>query len=177
MAANVTDVAHPSPLHDGPNTPPDIRHLHIAHGPVLMAFVTRLTKGDTGAAEEIVRATLAYARTDPAARDAGGRWNRSRLVADAERRWLDRSREISAAAERIDQIVDAAEVRVALDALPEALRTTLVELHFRGRPVAAVAELMGVTEETVTARAHLGLRELRDVLRRRGFDFGSRSLS
>lgn len=137
-------------------------HLEIVHGPVLRSYLTRLTRGDAPETEEIVRATLSTALTDPDARDADGRWRREWLFAEAARRLG----EVRGA----DPLIDAAEIRAALAALPESLRVTLVEVYFRARPVSEVAELLGVAEDTVASRTYYGLRALRAALRERGFE-------
>jgi RNA polymerase sigma-70 factor (ECF subfamily) len=139
-----------------------LHHLEIAHGPVLRSYVTRLTGGDTEAAESIVQATLARARTDPDARDEDGRWRRGWLFTEAARR-LGR-------AGATDPPIDAAQIRAALAGLPESLRSTLVEVYFRARPVSEVAELLGVPEHTVASRTYYGLRALRAALHERGIE-------
>jgi RNA polymerase sigma-70 factor (ECF subfamily) len=66
-------------------------------------------------------------------------------------------------------MVDAQEVRAALAALPERLRVTLIEIYYRERSIAEVADLLDVPTGTVKSRTFYALRALREGLNTRGF--------
>lgn len=56
------------------------------------------------------------------------------------------------------------EVRDAIEALPESLRT-VVSLHkLEGKPLAEVAEILGISEGAARVRAHRGYKRLRSAL-------------
>jgi RNA polymerase sigma factor (sigma-70 family) len=66
----------------------------------------------------------------------------------------------------IERLVDASEVRAAVNALPERLRVILVEIYFHDRSVAEVADLLDIPQGTVRSRTFYGLRALRETLPR-----------
>ena len=70
--------------------------------------------------------------------------------------------------EGFDRIADRAEIRAALLALPERLRIVIVEIYFRDRSVAEVAEILGVPPGTIKSRTFYALRALREQLTERG---------
>ncbi|MGV9210262.1 sigma-70 family RNA polymerase sigma factor [Micromonospora sp. RB23] len=165
-----------------------LRHLEQVHGPVLLSFLTRLTRGDVHRAQDIVQEVLLRAWRHPGARNADGRWSRGWLLTVAKRILIDQLRAANVrpderADEFIDaypgtgdafeQMIDAREVRAALNALPERLRVTLVEVYFQERSVAEVAELLAVPPGTVKSRSFYGLKALREELIARGFVFRS----
>jgi RNA polymerase sigma-70 factor, ECF subfamily len=161
-----------------------MRHLQNVHGPVLLSFVTRLTRGDVHRAEDIVQETLVRAWKNPEARNADGRWSRGWLFTVAKRIFIDqiRAAEVrpeehsdehldarAAVEDQVDKLVDAGEVRAALNSLPERLRVTLIEIYFQERSVSEVADLLAVPPGTVKSRTHYGLKALREALLSRGF--------
>lgn len=163
-----------------------LRHLQQVHGPVLLSFLTRLTRGDVRRAEDIVQETLLRAWRDPEARNADGRWSRASIFTIAKRILIDqvpaaeaRPGEVSdedveahthIGGDPIERTLDAAEVRAALAALPERLRITLVEIYFQERSVAEVAEVLDVPLGTVKSRTSYALRALREALAGREFE-------
>ncbi|MET8233661.1 sigma-70 family RNA polymerase sigma factor [Micromonospora sp. NPDC005298] len=165
-----------------------LRHLQQVHGPVLLSFLTRLTRGDVRRAEDIVQETLLRAWRDPEARNAEGRWSRASLFTIAKQTFIDQVPATEArpgevpdedvetnahtGGDPIDQTLEAAEVRAALAALPERLRITLVEIYFQERSVAEVAEVLDVPPGTVKSRTSYALRALREALPGREFDIG-----
>ena len=72
----------------------------------------------------------------------------------------------------IDHVLTGWQVEAALGALAEDQRRVLVEVHWRGRPYAEVAEELGVPEGTVKSRVHYGLRAMRTALEAGGWRDG-----
>jgi RNA polymerase sigma-70 factor (ECF subfamily) len=161
-----------------------LRHLHQVHGPVLLSFVARLTKGDVRRAEEIVQETVRRAWRHPDARNEKGQWNRAWLFTVAKRIVIDQVRyadvrpvdDIDVHAEpddAVQQLLDAQDVRAALHCLPERLRITLVEMYFRERSVSEAADALDVPPGTVKFRTVSALRVLCEELVSRNFEFGA----
>ncbi|MEV6637017.1 sigma-70 family RNA polymerase sigma factor [Actinoplanes sp. NPDC051470] len=163
-----------------------MEQLHRVHRPVLLAYVTRLTKGDVHWAEDILQETIVKAWKNPKARNAEGRWNRSWLFRVARRITIDHVRAavarppehiiddidwFPATDDSLDRALDAEEVRAALSSLPERLRTVLVVIYFLERSTAEAAELLNVPKGTVKSRTFYALRALQDALSVRGFTF------
>ncbi|MFC8297392.1 sigma-70 family RNA polymerase sigma factor [Micromonospora orduensis] len=163
-----------------------LRRLQQVHGPVLLSFLTRLTRGDVRRADDIVQETLLRAWRDPEARNADGRWSRASLFTIAKRILVDQAPATEARPSEVsdeyvetpahtgggpvERALDTAEVRAALAALPERLRITLVEIYFQERSVAEVAEVLDVPPGTVRSRTSYALRALREALAGREFE-------
>ncbi len=167
----------------GPLPDAALRSAYDAHGAELYRFARRAL-GDAGAAEDavqeaFVRAWRASDRYDPA-RASQRTWLFAILrnvVIDQVR--ARRSRPAlagdagGAEPADLDDAVEHAltewQVDAALGALAEDQRRALVEVHWRGRPYAEVAEELGVPEGTVKSRVYYGLRAMRTALEAGGW--------
>ena len=77
-----------------------------------------------------------------------------------------------AASDEIDRVLTWWQVEAALDQLDESQRRVLVEVHWRGRRYAEVAQDLGIPEGTVKSRVYYGLRAMRDALEAQGWRDG-----
>lgn len=166
-----------------PATDPVIQELSRQHGPALLAWA-RGRFADPRDAEEVVADTLLRAwraidQWDPArgserawlfgiARNAAvdhHRRHRRHLRAVPVEEMHDPDPREDAAIERL---VEASQVRDALDALSEAHRRTVVAAYYRGRSTAEIAAEQDVPPGTVKSRLYYALRALRSDLEERG---------
>jgi RNA polymerase sigma-70 factor, ECF subfamily len=162
-----------------PNRASDfIRDLMTAHGPSVLASVTRLVR-DRALAEDIVQETLIRAwrnidHFDPN-RDASMRgWllHVARNIAvDKFRAKKVRPVEIAESAALTIGVPDPAEnvlramhIQTALARLSEAHRAVLRECYFNGRTIAETAQTLGIPVGTAKSRLSSALRNLRDQL-------------
>ena len=167
-----------------------LRHLQQVHAPVLLSYLTRLTRGDVQRAEDIVQETMVRAWQNMDVRNADGHWNRPWLFTVAKRIFIDQRRSTNVRPpevpidhidahtdpdDAIDRLLNAGEVRAALDSLPERLRSTLVELFYRDLSVAEAADVLDVPAGTIKSRTFHAVRALREALISRGFEFAPRS--
>ncbi|GAB7046235.1 sigma-70 family RNA polymerase sigma factor [Catenuloplanes indicus] len=161
-----------------------LEHFQRVHRPVLLAYVKRLVKGDLYWAEDVVQETMLRAWRNPDARMRDGRWSRGWLCTVARRIVIDQVRaarsrppealddsvpDMAAAEVDVDGRLDDREIRSAVAALPERLRTVLVEIYYRERTVAEAAEVLDVPAGTVKSRTFYALRALRGALDERGY--------
>ena len=159
-----------------------LRSAYDAHGQELHRFARRAL-GDAALAEDavqeaFVRAWRALVAYDPA-RSSQRTWLYAILrnvVIDMARARRSRpplagegeGSEI-ATTDEIDHVLTAWQVEAALGQLAEDHRQVLVEVHWRGRPYAEVAEALGIPEGTVKSRVYYGLRAMRDALESQGW--------
>ncbi|WP_412746060.1 sigma-70 family RNA polymerase sigma factor [Krasilnikovia sp. MM14-A1004] len=161
-----------------------LRHLNDVHGPVLLAYITRLTRGNIHWAQDILQETYLRAWRNPEARNSDGRWSRAWLFTVARRITIDHVRAVQARPpeyldERIDahrgigdefeRHLDRREVREAIAELPERQQRILIEIYFRERTVEEAAEILGIPAGTVKSRTFYALKALRERLVGRGF--------
>lgn len=67
----------------------------------------------------------------------------------------------------------SAELRSALSELPEVYRSAIMLVDLEGLTYSEIAEQQRTTIGTVRSRIHRGRKLLRDIVQRRGFDFGA----
>jgi RNA polymerase sigma-70 factor (ECF subfamily) len=161
-----------------------LRELYHAHGPSLLGYLMRLTRGDRQRAEDMLQETLLRAWAHPEVQDEQGRWSRRWLYTVARRIAIDQQRAATARPtefidDRLDQRghigdgmeqrLDAGEVRAALASLPTKFREVLVEVYFKERALHEVAVTLGIPLGTVKSRTYYALRSLRKALEQRGF--------
>ncbi len=160
-----------------------LRAVYAAHGAELYRFARR-SLGDAGLAEEAVQETFlrawrASATYDPA-RSSQRTWlfaiHRNVVIDLARARRVrppiapDRERaDTSPAQDDIERVLTTWQVEAALAALDEEHRRVLVEVHWRGRPYAEVADDLGIPAGTVKSRVYYGLRALRGALEAQGW--------
>ena len=77
--------------------------------------------------------------------------------------------ETARAEDDIERALTSWQVEAALAELDEEHRRVLVEVHWRGRPYAEVADELGIPAGTVKSRVYYGLRALRGALEAQGW--------
>lgn len=159
-----------------------LRTLFDEHATALLGYVTRLTGGDRGRAEDIVQETLLRAwqhEPDLVADHTSLRpWLFTvarNLAIDAHRARGSRPHEVGDAAldvvpadSDLENSLDRIVVADALGALSSDHRAVILETFYRGHTVAEAAEVLGVPEGTVKSRSFYALRALRLALTERG---------
>jgi RNA polymerase sigma-70 factor (ECF subfamily) len=153
--------------------------LYLRHRPSVFRFVRNLTFGDEHLAEDITQETFLRAWRTPAlvvdGPDGCHNWLTTvarNLVIDRLRRRRARPPEtgdehlpyVASPSSDIDRVVTSLTVRDALAKLNPARRAILIEIYFRGRSLAEVADALGIPVGTAKSRVHYALQALRQVL-------------
>jgi RNA polymerase sigma-70 factor (ECF subfamily) len=153
-----------------------IRSLFAEHGHAMLAYATRLT-GDRAAAEDVVQEALIKAWKNPDVLVNGKGSVRGWLLTVVRNIITDRFRARKARPQEVaestatvpverdhaDKVVGSIIVLDALQQLPEAQRSVLVEIYVRGQSVNEAAETLGIPPGTVKSRSYYALRALRDL--------------
>jgi RNA polymerase sigma-70 factor (ECF subfamily) len=143
------------------------------HSAALHAYVLRLTDGDEGAAESVIKETLYRAAQDPERYPERPTAVRPWLVLLARKVLRDGERLAPAGHDdrplpgphsSVRRARPATTVARALDELSPVHRDVLVELFYRGVSLEEAAEVRGVPVETVKSRLYYAMRALRVVL-------------
>ena len=163
--------------------PPDdaqrLGALYDAHAAPVWRYVVHLT-GDRAGADDVVQETLLRAwRTPRILEDPATA--RSWLLTVARHLVIDESRSARrrhelvvaetperASADATDARFEAMLIEQALAQLSIEHRGVIVHAYYGGRPIAEIAQELGIPEGTVKSRLHYGLRALRLALQERG---------
>jgi RNA polymerase sigma-70 factor (ECF subfamily) len=160
-----------------------LRAVYAAHGAELYRFARR-SLGDAGLAEEAVQETFLRAWRASDTYDPARSSQRTWLFAILRNVVIDLARarrvrppmapdrapaDTTRAEDDIERVLTTWQVEAALAALDEDHRTVLVEVHWRGRPYAEVADELGIPAGTVKSRVYYGLRALRGALEAQGW--------
>jgi len=162
-----------------------VRAVYAAHGGELYRFAYR-SLGDSGLAEEAVQETFVRAwqaadRFDDRlgslrtwlfaiVRNVVIDMSRSRAIRPALDRTGATRDEIDLTDDAFDRVLAAWQVEEALRMLSAEHRTALVEVHYRGRSYAEVADDLGVPAGTVKSRVFYALKAMRLALDELGWD-------
>lgn len=147
----------------------------------LVGFVLPIVNGDLQAAEDVVQETMmrGWQHADELSPEHAGSWlrqvARNIAISTYHRRRRARPPEVPldestlpAAGDGLDGMVDVWLFASAVNSLSPGHRRVIVELYYRRRSVAEVAELLGIPEGTVRSRCFYGLRALRRTLEEQG---------
>jgi len=161
-----------------------LRAAYEAHGPELYRFARR-SLGDAGLAEDAVQEAFVRAWRASASYDPARSSQRTWLFAILRNVVIDLARArrvrpplaandtVNAADPSVDDEIDRVlatwQVEAALAELAAVHRQVLVEVHWRGRPYAEVAQELGIPAGTVKSRVYYGLRALRGALEAQGW--------
>jgi RNA polymerase sigma-70 factor, ECF subfamily len=152
------------------------------HADALWSFCLRLTRGDTGRAEDIAQETLLRAWRHPSVLGREPDGIRAWLFTVARNVAIDtwRARSVRpeestdphdlevVAPDRTDEVLQQWLVVDALKSLSQDHRAAIVECYYGGRTVGEAADRLGVPAGTVKSRLHYGMRALRLALEERG---------
>jgi RNA polymerase sigma-70 factor, ECF subfamily len=156
-----------------------MRCLCQAHAGALLRYLTRLTLGDRQVAEDLLQETLLRAWRSLPALTADVRTLRPWLYTVARRLAIDNARtravrprevkadelvNLRAAGDAMERVVLVHTVRRGLASLSAAHRQVLIELYYRGVPMAVLAKALGIPEGTVKSRVYYALRALRRTI-------------
>jgi RNA polymerase sigma-70 factor, ECF subfamily len=163
-----------------------LRAVYAAHGAELYRFARR-SLGDVGLAEDAVQETFVRAWRASASYDPARSSQRTWLFAILRNVVIDLARarrvrpplapvtnrpDTTSTEDDIDRVLTTWQVEAALASLDDDHRRVLVEVHWRGRPYAEVADDLGIPAGTVKSRVYYGLRALRGALEAQGWRDG-----
>jgi RNA polymerase sigma-70 factor (ECF subfamily) len=138
------------PASPAPDTEVPLRRLYDEHGPVLLAYLVRQTRGDLHRAEDILQETALRAWRHPQARNDNGDWNRRWLFTVANRILIDnvraaRSRpaplaghyldEAAAPVDEYERLIQHHELRSAIAELPPQQRDVIREIYLHDQNI------------------------------------------
>ncbi|HWC39423.1 MAG TPA: sigma-70 family RNA polymerase sigma factor, partial [Acidimicrobiales bacterium] len=147
----------------------------------LLRYVLHLVNGDRHIAEDVVQETMLRAWQHPEALTADHRrpwlytvahnlaisvYHRRRPAPPAEVPIEEES--VTSTDDEIDRVLLGWETTEALGGLSPDHRQVVVELFYRQRSVAEIAEVLGIPEGTVRSRCFYALRALRAALENKG---------
>jgi RNA polymerase sigma-70 factor, ECF subfamily len=159
-----------------------LRSIHDEHGPALLRYVLRLTRGDREFAEDVVQESLLrlwqkpdILTTQPS--ESARAWlhtvaknlviddrRSSRYKRELQTETVPEQRAVDTLAPAIDQWV----LSEALRALSPEHRTVLVRAHYLGQTAQEIAQHEQIPPGTVKSRLHYAVRALRIALEERG---------
>ncbi|TDX04054.1 sigma-70 family RNA polymerase sigma factor [Kribbella sp. VKM Ac-2566] len=166
--------------HGGSLSEADLEALYERYRRPLLGYVLWSVSGDHQYAEDVVQETMLRAwRTSPALDpDGAGPWLFTvarNLVISGHRRRTARpaevpiaDRELASADDDIDRVLEAWQVAEVLRGLSRNHRQVIIELFYRRRTVAEVADRLGIPIGTVKSRSFYALQALRVALEERG---------
>lgn len=149
------------------------------HRETLFRFLSRLTHGDTRAAEDMLQETLLRAWRYMQAQPVNVEQLRPWLFTVARRIAIDASRAkqarpvassdtsfdtMASIPDEVDPLLVSLTVRQALKALTPNHRRVLIEIFFRGHSARETAEILGVPLGTVRSRTFYAVRALAAVI-------------
>jgi RNA polymerase sigma-70 factor (ECF subfamily) len=147
----------------------------------LVGFVLPFVNGDVQAAEDVVQETMlrGWQHAEELRPEHVGSWlhtvARNIAISAYHRRHRSRPQEVPldestlpVTDDGLDRVFDSWLVATALNSISPQHRAVIVELFYRRRPVAEVAELLAIPEGTVRSRCFYGLRALRKELEKQG---------
>lgn len=160
-----------------------LRSAYAAHGAELFRLALR-SLGDRGLAEEVVQDTFVRAWRARDRFDAGRGSQRTwlfsiarNLIIDAARARAARPRSGASPAEETartanedptEGVLLSMQIEEALNRISNDHREVIIEVYYRGRPYAEVAEELGVESGTLRSRMYYGLKSLRLVFEEMG---------
>ncbi len=158
-----------------------LRAIHDAHGPALLRYVLRLTRGDMPFAEDVVQESLLRLWRKPELLEQCGdgvkAWlftvARNQVIDDRRSARYSRELQMDSVPERSspDQIGPAFDKWILSDALMSLSRNhrvVVVRAYYLGQSVATIAEYEQIPEGTVKSRLHYALHTLRNTLQETG---------